>query len=63
MIREYEKVKIKSSGINGVVIDIFSVNGVTHYTVESDERGTQGGYGDNESYKLYDCTEAELEVV
>ncbi len=51
MIREYDHVKIKASGIVGIVVDIRHTNG-TYYLVESD--------GDNE---LFDCTEDELERV
>ena len=63
MIKEYEKVIIKSSGIHGVVVDIYTVNGETIFAVESDERGVPGGFGGENDYKLFDCTENELTVV
>ena len=61
MIKEYDKVKIKETGVTGDVIDIYSVGGETHYTVESDQKGVPGGRGDEDSWKLFDCTEEELE--
>ena len=61
MIKEYDKVKIKETGVTGDVIDIYSVCGKTHYTVESDQKGVPGGRGDEDSWKLFDCTEEELE--
>lgn len=61
MINEYDKVKIKKTGIVGEVINIYTVNGKTVYTVESDERGVPGGHGEEDSFKLFDCEEQELE--
>ena len=63
MIKEYDKVRIKESGITGEVIDIYAVGGVMHFTVESDEKGVPGGRGDEDSWKLFDCTEEELEKI
>lgn len=63
MINEYDKVKIKKTGIIGEVIDIYTVNGKTIYTVESDERGVPGGYGEDDVFKLFDCEEQELEKI
>lgn len=51
MIHEYDRVRIKSSGIQGIVVDIRHTNG-TYYLVESDN--------DNE---LIDCTGDELERI
>lgn len=62
MISEYDKVRIKKTGIVGEVIDIYnSSNGEKMFTVESDEKGVDGGWGDNDSWKLFDCTEEDLE--
>lgn len=61
MINEYDKVKIRQSGIFGEVVDIHAVNGETIFIVESDEKGVPGGYGPADSWKLFDCTEDELE--
>lgn len=63
MIREYDKVKIKATGIVGEVIDIYTVKGVTYYTVESDEEGVPGGDGPDDSWKLFHCEESELELM
>ena len=51
MINEFDRVKVKSSGETGVVVDIRSTNG-TFYLVERD--------ADNE---LIDCVESDLEKV
>ena len=63
MINEFDHVRIKSSGITGIVVDISTVNGKTNYEVESDEKGTPGGYGSENSWKLYSCKENEIEVI
>lgn len=63
MIKEYSKVKIKKSGIFGEVIDIHTVGGKNIFIVESGEKGVPGGYGAVDSWKLFDCTEDELELV
>lgn len=51
MIHEYDHVRIKTSGIQGIVVDIRQTNGI-FYLIESDD--------DNE---LIDCTECELEKI
>lgn len=61
MINEFERVKIKKSGITGIVVDIYKVGNETFYTVESDEKGVPGGYGTDDSWKLFRCTGDELE--
>ena len=33
------------------------------YTVESDERGAPGGYGTEDSFKLFDCRAEDLEII
>ena len=52
MIKEFDRVKIISSGIFGVVVDIYTVNGETFYTVESEEREESGCIGLDGEYKL-----------
>ena len=49
MIREYDRVKVKSTGDTGIVVDIRNTTG-TYFLVERDS--------DNE---LIDCTASELE--
>lgn len=61
MICDYDKVRIKTTGIIGKVIDIYVTKGETVYIVESTEKGVSGGYGSKSSWKLFDCTEDELE--
>ena len=63
MIREYTHVKIKKSGITGVIVDVPVLPTDKYYTVESDEIGAPGGYGESDSYKLFDCLESDLEVI
>lgn len=43
MIPEYSKVKIKTTGIQGEVIDRYTVGGQTYYAVESVAKGVPGG--------------------
>lgn len=61
MIELYDKVKIKKTGVVGTVLDIRTVNGETRYTVESDEKGSTGGYPGR--WPQYDCLEDGLEVI
>lgn len=63
MINEFEQVRIKKSGITGTVVDIRTVEGEEIYTIEADEIGTPGGFGDDTGWKLYDCAAAEIEKV
>lgn len=64
MFEEYDRVRIKENGIVGEIVDIYHpANGETKYTVESDEKGVPGGYGPDDSWKLFDCTEDELERI
>ena len=62
MIEWFAHVRIKETGITGIVVDIHTVKGIERFEVESDEKGTPGGYGDD-SWKLYGCVESELEVI
>lgn len=57
----YKKVRIKSSGISGTVVDILKSNGKVIYTIESDTENTPGGYGGK--WKLYECEENDLEFL
>lgn len=61
MLTEYDKVKIKASGVTGVIVDIYEASGNTYYTVESDEKGVPGGFGEKDSWKLFECRESDLE--
>ena len=61
MLAELDKVKIKKTGTTGVIVDIYKAKDSTFYTVESDERGVPGGFGEKDSYKLFECIENELE--
>lgn len=60
MMEPYDHVKIKSSGITGIIVDIF--NG--RYTIEADEERNNG---DNSGYPgrwpLYTCSSTEIEPV
>lgn len=50
MFREYD------------IVDIYEVNNIKIYTVESDERGVPGGIGYDGDYKLFHCKEEELQL-
>ena len=60
MFLEYDKVIIKATGVTGEIIDIYSADGSTYYTVESDEKGVPGGFGEDDSWKLFECLENEI---
>ena len=60
-INEFDKVRIKETGIVGVVVDVHEINGETIYIVESDEKGVPSGYGGNDTWKLFDCIDGDLE--
>lgn len=60
MMELYDHVKIKSSGITGIIVDIF--NG--RYTIEADEErknGDDSGYPGR--WPLYTCSATEIEPV
>lgn len=61
MFELYEKVKIKSSGIVGTIIDISIINDSANYVVESDKKNVTDGYGGD--WKLFDCSEEEIEKI
>lgn len=62
MFSEYEKVRIKETGIIGTIVDISDRSGVRLYAVESDTKGPlPGGYG--EKWPLFNCTEGEIESI
>ena len=63
MIEEFKRVRIKTTGITGIIIDISEAKGRNNYIVESDEKGVPGGYGSVEGWKLFDCEENELEII
>ena len=43
MIKLFDHVKIKETGITGIVVDVGEVKGEARYEVEADEKGTPGG--------------------
>jgi len=65
MIEEYEHVRIKKTGVTGIVVDISERAGKRYYIVESDEKGVPGGWweADKDAWSLFDCTEDELERI
>ena len=63
MLREYDHVRIKKTGITGIIVDVPQNQRERFFTVESDDRDTSGGYGTEGSYKLYDCLAEELEKI
>ncbi|MCR5236402.1 MAG: hypothetical protein K6E34_04270 [Lachnospiraceae bacterium] len=67
MIKLYDVVRIKDTGITGIVVNISSMNGKTVYTVENNRRrrtGIPGARNDNDdSFAAFDCLKGELEKV
>ncbi len=63
MIKEFDKVVIKSTGVDGVVIDIYTADNEVYYTVESNEKGVPGGWGQDDNYKLFTCKAEDLKKV
>lgn len=62
MLNEHDKVRIKATGVLGEIVDVYHpADGSTKYTVESDEKGVPGGWGEPGSWKLFDCNEEEIE--
>ena len=61
MFKLYEKVKIKSNGIIGTIVDISIIDKNANYVVESDEKDVSDGYGGK--WKLFDCSEEEIESI
>ena len=63
MIAWFAHVRIQENGLNGRDDDINKKEGTEWFIVESDEEGTPSGFGEDDSWKLYDCVESELEVI
>ena len=63
MINEFDRVKIKENGIIGEVVDIYINNAEKVFVIESEKEGVLGGYGDNNSWKLFWCLEEQLEKI
>lgn len=62
MFNEYDHVRIVKTGVAGEIVDIHhGKDGCLWYIVQSDERGAPGGYGTEDSFKLYDCRAEDLE--
>ena len=60
MMELYDHVKIKSSGVTGIIVDI--LNG--RYTVEADEeRKASDDSGYPGRWPLYTCTSSEIEPI
>lgn len=52
----YDRVKIKKTGVTGIIVDIRQTSGAV-YTVEGDAKDTSGGY------PLFDCKQDDLEIL
>ena len=61
MIGLYDHVKIRKTGIEGIIVDVREGQEKREYTIESDEKGVPGGLGPDDAWKLFDCEENELE--
>lgn len=62
-LAEYDHVRIKATGITGVIVDVPRRPQDRYYLVESDERGVPGGHGPEGEFKLFDCLAEELEKI
>lgn len=51
----YEKVRIKSTGETGIIVDIIDIDGKASFTVEDDKTD------EHDNLILHDCYEGELE--
>jgi hypothetical protein len=62
-LNENDTVRIKKNNVVGVIIDIYEVGGVTHYSVEANEKTVEaeGGYG--KEYPIFDCLAEEIEYL
>ena len=67
MIKLYDVVRIKSTGITGIVTNISTTKGKTTYTVENNKRGRTGIPGarndNDDSFAIFECTKSDLESV
>lgn len=62
MFNLYDKVRIKSKNISGIIVDIVEISNTKTITVESDIKGNRDdGYGG--IYPLFDCGENDLEKI
>lgn len=61
MFSLYDKVRIKSSDLIGIIVDISTVNEKDIYIIESDIPDIQEGYGGK--WKLFNCYFEEIEAV
>lgn len=60
MFSEYDPVKIKFSGIRGIIVDIANIRGEIIYTIEGDAK-IPAEDGNGETWPLYQCKENEIE--
>ncbi len=60
MFEEFEKVRIKASGVIGTIVDKITKNGKARYIVEDDKwRDDEESIGGGE-YPLYNCVDEDL---
>ena len=63
MFNLFDKVKIKSSGIIGTIVDKESSNGKAKYIVESDTYVNPSGKPYGGDWPLFDCVDEDLVAV
>ncbi|MCM1417667.1 MAG: hypothetical protein NC202_02650 [Roseburia sp.] len=61
MLSLFDKVCIKSLDLIGTIVDVSEANKKNVYIVESDTLDIREGYGGK--WKLFDCTEEEIEKI
>ena len=62
-MKEYSKVKIKKNNLEGVIVDIYMVDGTKYFSVEVNEKKTVASDGYGYIYQIFDCTADDLEFL
>lgn len=62
MFSDYESVRIKASGIEGIIVDIATIQGEKIYTIEGNIKVPAENEA-GEIWPLYQCKEDEIEMV
>ena len=61
MFEEYERVRIKPTGVTGIIVDKVVIDGVAKYIVESDDLNENAPHGGE--WPLYHCNEQDLSPI
>lgn len=61
VFEEYDHVRIKATGVEGIIVDIATIKGKEVYTIEGDEK-VPCGNGNGEDWPLIQCSESDIEA-